>query len=81
MLPSPIDLLEPGNIDLARLGPGTAFGIKSMLTGQPRMGTIKAVKRTHVLRLTQDSLDKVSHEIDKARENKKILFLAKIPLF
>lgn len=54
LLETPVDALEPGYIDLARLKPGTCFGMHSMQSERPHFGTIKALKRTHMLCLTND---------------------------
>ena len=46
---NPIDLLEEGNIDIARLEGGGSCGELALREGKPRMATLKCLKRTHFL--------------------------------
>jgi len=50
---NPIDLLEEGNVDIARLEGGASFGELALLDGKPRMATIKVLKRAHFLRINK----------------------------
>lgn len=51
-LASPLEALEPGFIDFARLQAGAAFGMEAMEYDKPAVGKITALKRTHMLTLT-----------------------------
>jgi len=50
---SPLDLLEPGNVDIARLEGGGSCGDLCLIDGKPRLATIKALKRTHCIILNK----------------------------
>ena len=50
---NPIDLLESGNVDIARLEGGGSCGELCLIDGKPRMATVKALKRTHFLILNK----------------------------
>lgn len=50
---NPINLLEPGNVDIARLEGGGSCGELCLLDGKPRMATVKCLKRTHFLILNK----------------------------
>lgn len=81
LLESAVDALEPGYIDLARLKPGTCIGMQSMQNERVRMGTIKAMKRTHLLCLTNEDYHRCIHEIERTRESSKLTFVMRVPLF
>lgn len=44
---NPVNLLEIGNVDIARLEGGGSCGELCLIDGKPRMATVKALKRTH----------------------------------
>ena len=50
---SPLDLLESGNVDIARLEGGGSFGESCLIDGKPRMATVKGLKRTHCIILSK----------------------------
>jgi CRP-like cAMP-binding protein len=50
---NPTDLLESGNVDIARLEGGGSCGELCLIDGKPRMATVKALKRTHFLILSK----------------------------
>jgi len=50
---SPLDLLEPGNVDIARLEGGGSCGELCLIDGKPSMATVKTLKRTHFLILNK----------------------------
>ncbi len=50
---NPVDLLESGNVDIARLEGGGSCGELCLIDGKPRMATVKALKRTHFLILSK----------------------------
>jgi len=50
---NPIDLLEPGNVDIARLEGGGSCGELCLIDGKPRMTTVTCLKRTHFLILNK----------------------------
>jgi hypothetical protein len=81
LLESAVDALEPGYIDLGRLKPGTCFGMQSMQNERPHFGTIKALKRTHMLCLTKEAYNSAIKDIEKKREADRLGFVNKIPLF
>ena len=81
VLESAVDALEPGCIDLCRLKPGTCFGMQSMQHERPHFGTIKALKRSHLLCLTNEDYYSVINNIEKNREQSRLGFVTKIPLF
>ena len=50
---NPVDLLESGNVDIARLEGGGSCGELCLIDGKPRMATVKTLKRTHFLILNK----------------------------
>lgn len=54
---NPLDLLEEGNVDIARLEGGGSCGELALKEGKPRMATIKCLKRTHFLIMNKDIYD------------------------
>ena len=50
---NPLDLIEPGNVDIARLEDGGSCGELALKEGKPRMATLKCLKRTHFLILNK----------------------------
>lgn len=50
---NPVDLLDSGNVDIARLEGGGSCGELCLIDGKPRMATVKALKRTHFLILNK----------------------------
>jgi len=45
----PSVLVDGGFIDIARLGGGASFGELALIDGKPRMCTVKAISRVHML--------------------------------
>lgn len=68
LLESAVDALEPGYIDLGRMKPGTCYGMHSMQQERPHMGTIRALKRAHLLCLTNNDYYRVITDIERQRE-------------
>jgi len=54
--------VERGEIVVAQLGPGEAFGELAILDGEPRQATVRAQKPTRLLRLPRDTFDKALAE-------------------
>ena len=50
---NPLDLIEEGNVDIARLEGGGSCGELALKEGKPRMATLKCLKRTHFLILNK----------------------------
>jgi small-conductance mechanosensitive channel/CRP-like cAMP-binding protein len=48
-------LLEPGNREVARIGPGGFFGETSLLTGDPRNATVKTTVDSELLEIAVES--------------------------
>lgn len=81
MLASPLESLEPGFIDFARLQAGASFGMEMMEHGKPAVGKIVALKRTHMLTLSAAEYEKAKEFIKKYQESQKRLYLGEIVLF
>lgn len=78
---NPYELLDDGNIDLVRLGPGACFGELALIDGKPRMATIKCLTRCHFLILNRDDYNKSLREQDKKQRQIKVDIIWKIPIF
>jgi len=61
---SPLDLLEPGNVDIARLEGGGSCGDLCLIDGKPRLATIKALKRTHCIILSKKLYNQALYELN-----------------
>lgn len=77
----PVDLLKPGFIDLARLSAGVAFGIQSLQSSKPRIGTVTALKRTHLLCINQHDYKKIILEVERLRESNKVMLAKNVMVF
>jgi CRP-like cAMP-binding protein len=60
---NPTDLLEPGNVDIARLEGGGSCGELCLIDGKNRMATVKCLKRTHFLILNKKLYNQALQEI------------------
>jgi transcriptional regulator with AAA-type ATPase domain/NAD-dependent dihydropyrimidine dehydrogenase PreA subunit len=47
------------DIPLATLGPGEGFGEIALLTGQPRLATVRALERTSLISISKEAFDQV----------------------
>jgi CRP-like cAMP-binding protein len=47
------------SVEVARLGPGSFFGEMSLMTGQPRMATVRTLRETQVLVVSKAAFAKV----------------------
>jgi len=50
---------EGESVEVARLGPGSFFGEMSLMTGQPRMATVRTLRETQVLVVSKAAFAKV----------------------
>jgi len=55
-------VIEPAGAEVARLAPGGFFGEMSMLTGDPRTATVRAVDDVRVLEMSADRFREVALE-------------------
>ncbi len=61
---NPLDLLEPGNVDIARLEGGGSCGEQCLIDGKPRKATVKALKRTHCIILSKKLYNQALQELN-----------------
>ena len=61
---NPLDLLEDGNVDIARLEGGGGCGELCLIDGKPRMATVKCLKRTHFLILNKELYNAALNELN-----------------
>lgn len=47
------------SVEVARLGPGSFFGEMSLMTGEPRMATVRTLRETQVLVVSKEAFAKV----------------------
>ena len=79
---NPLDLLEDGNVDIARLEGGGSCGELCLIDGKPRMATVKCLKRTHFLILNKELYNAALNELNFKNQKEKINFLKEtIPVF
>ena len=79
---NPLDLIEHGNVDIARLEGGGSCGELALKEGKPRMATLKCLKRTHFLILNKKLYESAILEIKNKRLKERIDFLTThIPIF
>jgi hypothetical protein len=81
MLASPLEALDPGFIDFARLQAGARFGVDAMEHEKPALGKIVALKRTHLLTITAAEYQAAVKEILKHQEARRVAFVSKVLLF
>jgi len=60
---NPLDLIEYGNVDIARLEGGGSCGELALKEGKPRMATLKCLKRTHFIILNKKDYKTAISEI------------------
>lgn len=60
---NPLDLIEYGNVDIARLEGGGSCGELALKEGKPRMATLKCLKRTHFIILNKKDYESAILEI------------------
>jgi CRP-like cAMP-binding protein len=60
---NPINLIDPGFIEISRLEAGASFGELALIDGKPRMATIKCLKRCHFLVLSKKEFQKSLEDI------------------
>lgn len=77
----PMDIIDPGFIDIARLEAGGSFGELALLDGKPRMATIKCLQRCHFFIISKNLYEKSLDEIERKRLNAQINYVKSIPLF
>lgn len=72
---NPIDLLEKGNVDIARLEAGGSCGELCLIDGKPRMATVICLKRTHFFILSKKLYNQALQELNLQRIKDKSDFL------
>ena len=77
----PIELTDPGFVDIARLCCGGSFGALALIDGKPRMATTKTLVRTHLMTLSKVDYNKTLETIEYKRRMVKVNFIKRIPLF
>ena len=77
----PLELIDPGFVEIARLEAGGSFGELALLDGKPRMTTIKCLKRAHFLILSKKEYNKSLEDIKIQKKNILVSYIKKIPLF
>ena len=77
----PLELLEEGFVDIARLESGGSFGELAIIDGKPRMSTIKCLTRCHFIVLSKAAYNKTLYEIEKKRQAEKSNFIKSYPIF
>lgn len=78
---NPIELIDPGFIEIARLEAGGSFGELALIDGKPRMATIKCLKRCHFLVLSKKEYIKSLEEIKNKKKGVLVNYMRTIPLF
>ena len=79
---NPIELIDPGFIEIARLEAGGSFGELALIDGKPRMATIKCLKRCHFLVLSKKEYLKSLDEIKSKKKGLLVNYLRNnIPIF
>lgn len=77
----PVKICDPGFIDIARLSGGGSFGALALLDGKPRMTTIKALNRCHLMILSRKDYNKTLDTIEFKKRMLKVNFMKTIPIF
>lgn len=78
---NPINLIDPGFIEIARLEAGGSFGELALIDGKPRMATIKCLKRCHFLVLSKKEFLKSLEDIKQKKKAALVNWIKNIPLF
>ena len=78
---NPINLIDPGFIEISRLEAGASFGELALIDGKPRMATIKCLKRCHFLVLSKKEFQKSLEDIKQKKKAALVNWIKNIPLF
>jgi CRP-like cAMP-binding protein len=70
-----------GFFTIAALSDGHAFGELALIQQKPRMATVRASQKSHIMILTKEAFEVVIGKMEKRILNDKINFLRSIPVF
>lgn len=77
----PLEIIDEGDVDIARVESGGSFGELALLDGKPRMATINCLTRCHMVVLSKVDYNKSLKSIDSKRLMSIVTFIRNIPIF